>query len=173
MARRLTAPSPPLGVEGWGEGGVQVASKFNQNRSDDLIQIAHHVRIGEADNSIAQFCERGRPCFIISFASAMGVAIQFDYQPLRTASKVGDVGWQYDLTLELHAEAARAEDAPQAPFSWGQVGAKLLGASPRYDVPLDTPPSPCRFAAFPLPLKGVRGVRHLSNKVHGSPIVNA
>jgi hypothetical protein len=71
--------------------------------------------------------------------------------------------------LKLHTKTVCAEPVPQPSFGFGKVGVQSFGASSRFDVPFQTPPSPC-----PLPLKGERGSgRHALTPFESVRSVNA
>jgi hypothetical protein len=169
------SPSPPSGGEGRGEGGVRVAAKLDEYGPEHSVEVFHHVRVAETQNSKALVGERLRSRAIIGLATGMGVAIELNDEALRAGGKVGDVRCQNDLLLKFHAEAISADSVPKAQFRLGEISSQLLGAMARFGVPFHTPPSPCRcFAsAFPLHLKGARGIRHLPNQIHEGSLVNA
>jgi hypothetical protein len=112
---------------------------------------------------------------IIGFPPSVRVSVEFDDEPFGSGGEVGDVGRDDDLLLKFHAEAVGADAIPEAAFRLGEGSAQLLGAHSGFGVPTHTPPAPCRrFAsAFPLPLKGARGVRHLPNQIYEGLSVNA
>lgn len=163
-------PLPLKGVRGFG-----VSSQGNQDCSQDSVQIAHHVRVGEADHSVAACFQRSSASSVVMGAIPMRVAVELDDQAFAAAGEVGDIGGKDHLPLELYAEAASAEVVPEAAFGFGEIFPEFLGAVPGLDVPFHPPPSPRSAArSRPLPLKGARGSgRHLLNSIHGSFPVNA
>jgi hypothetical protein len=169
-----TSPSPnPLPLKG--ARAFWVASQRDENGPQDAIDIGHHVGIGETDHAIPALLKGSRPSRVISFAATVGVTVELDDQPFTPAGEVDDEGREHHLPLKLHAQSLRAKMIPEAAFGFGEVRPQLLGPRPRFDVSLQTAPSP-RSAALtrPLPRKGARGLdRHAFTPVHGSLSVNA
>ncbi len=177
MSFAVSAPSPSLGFASHfplplkGARGVEGEADC----LEDAVDVGHHVGIGEPDYAVASGFEGTRVGGVIGLPLAVGVTVELDDQALAPAGEVGDVGGEDGLFLELDAEAVAAEVLPEAALGLGEPFAEVLGAVSGFDVALHgTAPSPCRFAAAPLPLKGARGkVRHFSVSVHESPAVNA
>jgi len=177
----LTAPSPSLGFASHfplplkGVRGFGVASQRDQDRSQDAVEVRHHVGIGEPDHSVAECFEELRSGSVIGLALIVSVAVELDDQAVRSRCEIGDVRGQDDLALELHAEAVRSKVVPETAFGLGEVFAQFLCAGSCFGVPFQIAPSPRSAArSRPLPLKGARGsVRHSSNSFQGSSAVNA
>ena len=149
-------PSHPSGGEGWGEGGFGIAPQLAQDCQHNFVEVAHHVIIREANDTVSHLPKRCSARGVVSFPIAMGVAIDLNDQFFGSRCEIGNVGRNDDLPLKLYAKPVGAEDIPQATFGLGEIGAQLLRTSSGYGVPLQEFPLSQPHRGLPLPLKGER-----------------
>ena len=168
--RTPLTPSHLSRGESWGEGGVRIPAQRNKNVPQDTIKIAHHVDVGDANDTVSHAFERDCSRRVISFAAAMRIAVDLNDETFRTGREIGNIGRKDDLPLELDPDAIGPDRIPELSLRSSEVGAQLLGASSSFNVPFQRTPSPS-----PLPLKGERGseLRHARIPFESVQPVNA
>jgi hypothetical protein len=151
------APSPPLGGEGWGEGGFDVSSQRYQDCSDNALRIGHDVGICEPQDAIAQPLQVFGSRLVICFGAGMGIAVHLNDQALRSCSEISNVRSNNDLALELHTQSIGPEQVPQPSLRFGEICSEFLRSGACFDVPLHASYSPL---SQPSPPKGGEGFRY-------------
>ena len=155
-----TQPSHPVGGEGRracaGERGlfrqIRILPKLDQDCAQDAIEIGHHIRVAETKNTKSSRFKKGRSRRVVTFGEGVRVSVDFDNQSFGWCSKVGDVGIDNVLPLELHTQTPRTQRMPECLFRRRHIRSKRFGAFARCYVSLHTP------SPNPLPQMGERAI---------------